>query len=136
MKRCGAAVLLVAILAVGCGGGPATGKLSGKVTVNGKPLPNGMIMLVVDGKANLIAGIQDGAYSIEKVPVGKASIGVRETQPAVDSPITKPEAGKPPITKTAPPPSSMVPSKYERPETSGLSTTIAKGANEFNIDIK
>jgi len=64
-------ILLLAAIApvLGCDRGPAPtkrGKLEGKVTLNGKPLPSGAIRFMAldpDG-VNVLATVKDGQYSV------------------------------------------------------------------------
>jgi hypothetical protein len=56
-------------LASGCDRGPAPpkrGKLEGKVTLNGKPLPSGTIrfMALDPNGVNVLATVKDGRYSV------------------------------------------------------------------------
>jgi hypothetical protein len=71
-------LLLVSALAltVGCGG--PKGKVSGKVYYKGKALTAGTVQFFPEGKGgNFSSAIgQDGSYSIDKLPAGKARIAV------------------------------------------------------------
>lgn len=131
MKRLWGFAFLMAFVASGCGA-PPTGTLSGKVTVNGKPLPAGMLILNTEDKMSFTTGIKDGIYSVDKIPLGKATIAVRESPAASNTEPGKGDPSKP----LPPPPPKVVPAKYEKAESSGLSTTVVKGPNEFNIDLK
>lgn len=72
--------ILVSVMTLGCGGGesgPARFSVSGKVTYQGQPIPNGFIMFTPDpGKGNsgpaTGAPIVNGAYATE---AGKGTIG-------------------------------------------------------------
>lgn len=66
----------LAVLAlVGCG--PATGSISGKVTYKDKPLTGGTVtFLTSDNKVKTAIIKTDGNYTIDKVAVGDAKIGV------------------------------------------------------------
>lgn len=63
---------------VGCGGSKTT--ITGKVTIDGQPLPAGRIAFVPSkGGAGVGAEIKDGQYTVEKVPYGNVKVTV-ETQ--------------------------------------------------------
>jgi len=93
---------LVLVAAVGCGGGPATSPVSGKVTVDGQPLPNGSVGFRPETGTmpREPAGvIENGNYTIYTdgkpgAPLGKYKVIVVVEQ-KIDS--TKPEVPKPPF---------------------------------------
>ncbi len=63
---------------VGCGGSKTT--ITGKVTIDGQPLPAGRIAFVPGkGGTGVGADIKDGQYTVEKVPYGNVKVTV-ETQ--------------------------------------------------------
>jgi hypothetical protein len=70
--------LMAAVLLSGCSGAPS-GKLSGKVTFNNKPVSIGTVLVVSeDGKSNGIGTLQeDGSYTIERAPVGNVKLAVQ-----------------------------------------------------------
>jgi hypothetical protein len=83
--------------------------VNGKVTVNGRPLPEGKILLHADGVAPIEISVTDGAYSAEKVPSGERTVTIE---------------GK------------GVPGKYSARETTPLKVAIRAGANEINFELK
>src|SRR5262245_37277806 len=114
----------------GCGG-PGGGTVTGKVTLNKKPLAAGNLVFVgEDGKTAQTQLKSDGSYKAENVPVGddkvyilpaapmpeKASEGVDIKAPPKDLP----KIGPPP----APPAIIPIPDKYQKADTSGLKYTI------------
>src|SRR5262249_49372612 len=71
------AFAFVISLAIGCG--PAKGKVSGSVTLDGQPLPAGTITFY-SGKGGSVAGeITDGEYSVAGVLAGEAKVTVDTT---------------------------------------------------------
>ena len=65
------------LLAVGCGQKSAPmATVSGKVNLDGKPLPEGEITFLGPGGAPIILPIKDGAYS-GKVAAGKNRVEIR-----------------------------------------------------------
>lgn len=128
IRQAASGVVLVALLAlVGCGGEPM---VSGTVTVDGKPLPEGSITFIpVDGKAPTAgSSIKDGQYSV-KAPVGpmKVSIsapkvvGKKKLYPTPDSPTM-------PITVQA------LPAKYN--DKTELQLDVKPGVNQKNFDLQ
>jgi hypothetical protein len=67
------ALLLTA--AVGCGSGKGT--VSGKVTLDGKPLPAGQISFVGAHGQTATADIKDGQYTVSNVPTGDVKVTVQ-----------------------------------------------------------
>jgi hemoglobin len=96
-------------------------QVSGKVTLDGKPLPAGSIVFTTqDGKGNtngLIA--PDGTYIVDRVPKGPVKIHI--TVPA--APGEKKQA-------------VTIPAKYTNSATSGLTLEVQQGQNNFDIILK
>lgn len=69
-------VLAPLVFAVGCGGGRPIAKLSGKVTMEGKPFEYGIVKVVSeDEKAQGSGEIQKGGeYTVANAPIGKVRI--------------------------------------------------------------
>jgi hypothetical protein len=94
IRRAGwAAGLLTALaLAAGCGG-PATGEVTGTVTVDGKTPPEGssITLIPTDGKSRTVGdqNFIDGKYTVRDVPVGTYKVEIR-----VPRPVTRPKAAK------------------------------------------
>jgi len=99
-------------------------------------------MIQVMGPDGVATGTvqEDGRYRVENVPVGEVRIGVNTAaalgqyqSKAMGGAYKGPEAkgkGKVVGVKFVP-----VPDKYAKPETSGITTTIKKGPNTFDIVI-
>jgi|SRR5688500_9707480 hypothetical protein len=83
--------------------------VKGKVTVDGRPLPEGTILLHAEGVAPIEVSVKDGAFSAEKVPFGERTVTIK---------------GK------------GVPGKYSSRETTPLKVALRVGANEVNFDLK
>jgi hypothetical protein len=143
----GAVLLLVA---AGCGSGRSTVK--GKVTYKGAPVDGASITFVPEsGKGPGASGaIADGAYTIEKVPVGKMKITIVALQPLQVGPKFGKDAGRiklgppkdvqlPPGVEMKPPdtkPGTPVPFKYNAPETTPLVFEVKKGQQEHDITLE
>jgi hypothetical protein len=134
-----AALLGLAVaLCAGCGSG-GVGVISGKVTVEGKPLKKGSIHFLseVGNRDAFTASISDGTYRIPDVPAGPAKVYI-STPPEQPDPETGPKGGDllpPPKLTTGPRPKSPIPEKYLSADTSELSLTVKKGENTFDVNM-
>jgi len=120
-----------ALVMTGCPGGGAkreTATISGKVTLDGKPLNAGRVIFAhVEGPA-AAADIQpDGTYKVE------AAVGM--TRVAIDH-RGAPEAVPGSREGMMGPGKSLVPEKYAVADTSGLTLDVKSGKNDFNIEMK
>ncbi len=89
--------------------------VSGKVTVQGKPLAEGSVTFVsLDQKKPKVtsATVKEGSYALKDLPAGKYAVAV-----------TSEKAG-------------TVPLKFATTDTSGLTFQSQAGANQFDIDLK
>src|SRR2546423_1656505 len=86
------AALAAALALAGCGSG-GTGVVSGKVTVNGKPLKKGLITFSseVGNRDPYSARIVYGAYQTGEIPCGPAKVTI---YPAQINPAELPEEVK------------------------------------------
>jgi hypothetical protein len=135
---------MAALLIVSCSGSrerklPESGAtLEGTVTYNGQALEFAMILVQgPDGAATAYIG-DDGKYKVENVPLGPVKIGVN-TSAARGQFQSKmmsgnKEAADPGKSKRLSAPRFVdVPPKFFEPETSGLTRTIEKGVNTYDI---
>jgi predicted small secreted protein len=140
------AFLVSAMLTVSCnrGGGrelPESGAtLEGSVLFNGQPLEFAMVL--VQGPNSSATGYigDDGRYKIENVPLGPVKIGVNTSaaRGQFQSKIMSrnAEAADPGKSKRPAQPKFVdVPANFFDPETSGLTKTIEKGANTYDIKL-
>jgi len=131
---------LLAVLALGLCGCGGAGRVSGTVTRDGQPVRSGVITFVSkDGKGTALASIKkDGTYTAASVPVGDASVILVNAmeEPDFTAPVSASEAAKPSGKRAAPPKAPMViPEKFGKPETSGLTLTVRSGDNPYDIDV-
>jgi hypothetical protein len=129
------------LLLVGCGIGlrekrlPETGAtLEGTVTYAGQKVEVAMVIVQgKDGSATAFIG-EDGRYKAENVPRGEVNIGVNTVAgkgQIMGKVVAKSQGkGEGPLPKMI-----DVPAKYADPATSGITTTVNKGANTFDIVI-
>jgi hypothetical protein len=138
-----------ALLLAGCSS--SQGTITGKITYQGKPLPAGTVTFVpTQGGHAVTSEIQDGEYKVTKVPVGLVKIAVttpsqapspqfletkmalpadllEKAQPgkSAESPAKAPKAKKP----------VPIPTKFSDPDKSGLTYTVKRGPQVFDIDL-
>ena len=123
---------LLLFLFCGCGGGmPAT--VSGKVTLDGQPLPTGNVAFhPVAGGPIAVGSIQSsGVYQVNTgtsagLAPGEYQVTVLATK---DLPAEIP--GQAPL-----PPEPITPAKYHNKETSGFQFTIKPGGNMIDLPLK
>lgn len=124
-----AAILACVAAAPGCGeSGPTMGRVAGKVTYNGKPVPKGTISFqsTAPGGRNATGAIaEDGSYTLQTENPGDGAI-VGDYKVAVTA---RDDVILDYIPKKAPPPKRLTPEKYENPETSGLTAKVEPGSN-------
>jgi hypothetical protein len=131
-----AAAALGALGGIGCGGsGPALGKVSGKVSFQGKPLTEGTITFASQEKGPTITAKigPDGAYRVktakgEGLPPGRYEAWI--SPPVVELPVG--------MVKEMPKPREYpeIPAKYRQARTSGLTLTVEQGDNTLDVDMQ
>jgi hypothetical protein len=138
LAACGALLAAVALLP-GCGR-TDFGTVSGKVTVNGRPVRAGLITFQsgVGNRDVYTAAIRDGEYRTDEIPIGPTQVAV---VPALDAP-----PGGPPPESTAgdlrPAPrrgsrtDAGIADRYQNLDTSGLAFEVQRGENTFSPDLK
>ena len=129
-----AAVAAAAVLSASCTGG-GTGVVSGRITVNGQPLPDGLITFEseVGNKNAYAAAIRQGVYETEPIPAGPCKVTVIHS--AVPRPAETGGNDLVPVRKAKDGPGITVPDKYHRSDTSGLTFTVKSGANTYDQDL-
>jgi len=143
------ALLLVAGLLAGCRGGTdfgPMGSVSGKLTMDGKPMAEGTQLLFMQMEAGYAAFGQtdaEGNYSIvwardgdrkSEIPAGTYKVLIQPPAVGKDTEEMSPEemldgGGD------VPPAQPEFPRKYQQHSTSGLEYQVAEGENTIDIDI-
>lgn len=120
---------------------PQTGAyLEGNVTYGGEPVPLAAVIVVPAGRGNGSTAFADdqGHFKVTNAPIGEVKIAV-DTGAARGQMMGRAMAGTDPNAKggkrALPPKIIDVPKKYQDPQTSGITTSINKGANTFDIAI-
>lgn len=130
--RLNAWLLLVALclVTIGCGGGSDKQSVSGTVTFDGQPVPEGEIIFrPADNKGQSDAGrINDGKFSFQSTPgAKKVSItGMRDVPGKFDD--SNPGSPKTPVRE------SFIPEKYN--SRTELTAEVGAGSREFQFDLK
>ena len=135
MQHCSAVSLMLLLLAptlVGCGAGEAKGRIAGKVTFQGQPVSEGIVVFRgAEKSVHITAELRsDGSYTVATakgvgLPPGTYQVCV--CPPAIHVPTTV--GGAAPKIKQYP----NIPAKYRDIKTSGLTLTVELGDNPFDI---
>jgi len=134
MHRISFLLPVVCLLLSGCGSGEVRGRVAGKVTFQGQPVSEGIVVFANDQQGvHMTADLKsDGSYQIltakgAGLPLGTYAVSVCPPLPNVVTGVF----GKPPVKKPYP----NIPAKYRSPKTSGLTLTVAQGENAFDINM-
>ena len=156
----GCAALLLLVVIAGCGG-PSKGQVSGRVLLDGAPLPGGMVTFlpVAGGNAVTVPLDANGNYPPVELPVGETMVCVDNQQlqpppppsrgsftppPAIAAALEKmaKPGGRPVTLKAAPPRPPSIPGRYVKinpkyyvVETSGLSFKVERGDMTYDINL-
>jgi hypothetical protein len=133
--------LLVTLAVVGCGKG--SGTVSGKVTLDGKPVPGGSInfaCLNEDGQIQTARSgsiDKDGSYRVPKIPEGPVKIAIQGPPHGVPPEFLKKMrfSGPSPrlsirIAEREP---VEIPNRYTDAKTTDLTYTVVRGNQEHDI---
>jgi len=143
-------IIVVLSVAAGCSKNsrPKLVQVDGTVNYKGTPLEKGTIVFDVAGSTCGNAEIKNGqiinptTYSPgDGIPVGNATIAVYSTQEirnTVDSTNSQYPEGHPGNDSSGPAPTvSLIPAKYNNPQTSGLTCVLEKGkTNTIHLEIE
>lgn len=131
-------LLLLGMLgACGCSGSGAAGKgdrVSGKVTLNSKPVSGLVVFVGSDGKEVTAPIAPDGQYTVLEPPHGEVKVLVRGLggpSPGAGKAVKGKEEvpGGPSLEAGVPPPA-----KYSQPN-NGLQLIVTGGAQTYDIDL-
>jgi hypothetical protein len=144
-------ILAACALLGGCGGA-TTAPVSGRVTYNGKPVTAGRIMFYPEsGRAAVGQLGPDGRYTLTTLQPGDGAL-LGSHRVAIEATRVGPGSYQAPrsleeeveLSRKGAPGGKvlvagkvewLVPEKYARPETSGLTATVRSGPNEINFDL-
>jgi len=133
----GALLLSALVFVAGCTtGGGAKNSVTGKVTLDGKPV-SGIVAFVYPDKQEVTSPIgPDGGYSIPEPKPGTVKVVVRSMQPLGGGGLKAPPKGGPPMAEMpgtgggTPPPK-----KYEAANTTPLTYEVAPGRQTYDIPL-
>ena len=133
-------VCFVTILFLGCGSGrPPLGRVTGTVTFDGKPLASGTITFETQGRRPATGRIEKGqivemtTYDTgDGVPVGSHKVAIWAMEEAGSAIVANPGEGKMPDMSGK----SLIPAKYNDPNTSQLTAEIKSGENVVSFQLK
>ena len=117
-------LMVVAILATGCGSPQAT--LTGKITLDNQPVVDGQIRL--EGKEADAASIKDGAYEI-KMPPGEYKVQINASIKTGERPAYAGDPNSPKIDITE----SIIPLKYN--VNTELKVDLKAGPNQHDFNL-
>lgn len=112
----------------------ALGKINGVVTIDGEPLEMGQIVFVTDTR-RAFGTIEDGQIVDVTTYQAGDGVAVGNHRVAIRPKVDEAELMKPPSKRTPSKTDVMVPRKYHKAETSGLTVEIKKGTNELLFEL-
>jgi hypothetical protein len=125
---------LMACCLLGCGSTGPAGKVEGRVTVGGTPVPAGTLVMFTEGPEPFTATIgTDGTFVTDKaVKVGTYAVAIQE----VEKELSYEDSKKAGATGTRPVFQSVVPEKYRFAGTSEVKFEVKAGeTNKFELDM-
>jgi hypothetical protein len=128
-------LLIISAFAVfGCKPAEKLGRIGGKVTFQGKPVSEGLVLFsCIDKGVNMNGQLkEDGAYEIIMAKGAGLPLGTYKV-------CVSPPPAFFPIGEKAPPKPKQypnIPAKYRSFESSGLTVTVKDGDNPFDIEMK
>lgn len=118
-----------ALWLTGCGEslppGPKKFKVTGTVTLDGKPLETGAIRFLEPKVSADFAPIKNGSFSLE-MPAGEKRVEINATKPSDKQVAGAKDGVKESI--------SLIPPEYNSKST--LKETVKEGKNDFKFDLK
>src|SRR5262249_27925064 len=105
-----------------------TGTVSGQVTFQKQPVPAGIVTILHANGTMMRGSIQEGSYSIAKVPAGPCTVLV------ASFPLSRSMGGGAPSDK--PGKALPIPPRYSDPKQSDLHHEVTVGSQTYDIDLK
>jgi len=148
-------LVIVGFVLTGCSNSsrPPTYRVTGTVTMQGKPVAGAAVIFVptgIDGEAASAITDSDGKYALTtwragdgarpgeyRVKISKQELAAVDPSKMVKNLSIEEEQRIYVENKKPPPPAkSLVPSKYQDESSSGLSHTVPNGSSTFDIELK
>ena len=138
MFRPSLAALALTVVVLGCGQ-PGETVVTGTVKYQGKPLGNGVVLLVFDDGNEAAGAIKvdgSGGYTVRTPFTGHARVAVSSPKPSPPPADSGRNAPPPPPDSVADPAKWFpIPEHFSDPGTSGKETTVKPGSNTFDIEL-
>lgn len=127
-------ILAFAILVSGCDSGPEVYPVTGTVTLDGQPVEGAAVGLIptVGGRHGSAVTDAKGEFVVGTFTPDDGALAGEHTVVVTKVKIVKPgneRAGIPPVLEY------VVPERYDQPEASGLSVTVAKGTEPLELKL-
>jgi hypothetical protein len=123
-------VVLTATLCSGCGQKSSLGRVHGKVTLDGQPVPSGSVVTLPPAGRGAHGIIKNGEFELGTVGENDGAVlGIHKA--AVNA--TEPSQGTGPEAVAG---KSLLPVRYANPETSGLTIEVKAGDNTPTLELK
>lgn len=138
---------LAAVLVAGCSSDkkPDTAKVTGIVKYKGKPVPGAQVTFIVDGNMAVANTGDDGRFTIEHVPIGKAQVTIVKFTGSESAGKGEYDPANPENMGTGSAPPNMpntaakneLPKKYADKDLSGLDQTVStdESSNDFTFEL-
>lgn len=125
---CAAGVCCLILVIAGCGRGHG-GAVSGRVTLDGKPLDTGTVTFhPTGGGPTAYGGIHpNGTYRVKT--------GTQQGLPPGEYRVTVLAATEPPTDGPSVPGQMITPARYADPNQSGFQFTVARGSNQIDLEL-
>lgn len=126
-------LLAVAVTVAGCAGGKKLHPVKGKVTFNGKAVPNGTISFIPQSGQTATGELQkDGSFSLKTPGVGEGAA----TGSYMVIVVAMEDMGARMPEERTPLPPPLVPNKYTSAATTDLKAEVEAKENVFSFDLK
>lgn len=128
------AAAILAVAALGCSRGEVRGRIVGKVTFQGQPVPEGRVFFSDSARGiNMGAKLkEDGSYEVLTAQGAGLSPGDYLVWVTPPPPVPAPVNARPEPAKSY----DNIPPQYRTTQTSRLKLTVKEGENQFDIEMK
>ena len=132
---------MLALVCLGCGDGSSLVSVTGKVTLDGEPLPGADVSFRPNGKGETAYATtaQDGSFSLQTIrqKPGAAPGTYRVTVSKVESPEYEGKSDTMPIDLDPRKYQStwLTPKRYSNPETSGFKVRVTEGMAPVELEL-
>jgi len=133
--------LLLIVLALFSGG---KAKVTGRVTMQGRPVIWGSVVLVGENGQSVVGRIEpDGTFTVANAPTGEVAVAITSPDPLIQHYATQIKTSREriPVKQWAPLTIDrsqwfVLPSRYEDAKTSGLTLSLKRGTNNYDLTLQ